>query len=91
MNIPETPGRQGSLLSRADELTLARRIEQGDLKAKATMIERNLRLVHAVARNFRGSGVPFADSGDAFCFFRHYCWRPSQCRSDGRGAHAGLL
>jgi RNA polymerase primary sigma factor len=61
MNIPETPGRQGSLLSRADELTLARRIEQGDLKAKATMIERNLRLVHAVARNFRGSGVPFAD------------------------------
>jgi RNA polymerase primary sigma factor len=61
MNIPETPGRQGTLLSRADELTFARRIERGDLKAKETMIERNLGLVHAVARNFRGSGVPFAD------------------------------
>jgi RNA polymerase primary sigma factor len=53
--------RQGTLLSRADEIALARRIERGDLKAKATMIESNLRLVHAVARTFQGAGVPFAD------------------------------
>ena len=48
-------------LSRADEIALARRIERGDLNAKETMIESNLRLVHAVARSFRGSAVPFAD------------------------------
>jgi RNA polymerase primary sigma factor len=40
---------------------LARRIERGDMKAKETMIESNLRLVRAVARTFQGSGVPFAD------------------------------
>jgi RNA polymerase primary sigma factor len=50
-----------TLLSPADEIALARRIERGDLKAKETMIERNLRLVHAVARAYRGSGVPYAD------------------------------
>ena len=50
-----------TLLSREDEIALARRIERGDLKAKETMIESNLGLVHAVARNFRGSSVPFAD------------------------------
>ncbi len=49
------------MLSRADEIALARRIERGDLNAKDTMIENNLRLVHAVARTFRGSGVPFED------------------------------
>src|SRR6188508_2771095 len=50
-----------TLLTRADEISLAQRIERGDLKAKETMIESNLRLVHAVAREFHGSGVPFAD------------------------------
>jgi RNA polymerase primary sigma factor len=50
-----------TLLSRTDEIALAKRIERGDLKAKETMIERNLRLVHAVARTFQGSGVPYAD------------------------------
>jgi RNA polymerase primary sigma factor len=49
------------LLSAAEEVTLAKRIEQGDLQAKQRMIESNLRLVHAVARAYRGSSVPFAD------------------------------
>jgi RNA polymerase primary sigma factor len=61
MNPAETPRGEATLLSRADEIALARRIERGDLRAKETMIESNLRLVHAVARTFRGSGVPFAD------------------------------
>jgi RNA polymerase primary sigma factor len=52
---------QEPLLSRADEIALARRIERGDLNAREAMIESNLGLVHAVARGFRGSGVPFAD------------------------------
>jgi RNA polymerase primary sigma factor len=53
--------RHDAPLSRAEEIALARHIERGDLDAKETMIESNLRLVHAVARSFRGSGAPFAD------------------------------
>ena len=49
------------LLSAAEEIMLARRIERGDLQAKQRMIESNLRLVHVVARAYRGSSVPFAD------------------------------
>jgi RNA polymerase primary sigma factor len=49
------------LLSGAEETMLARRIERGDPRARQTMIESNLRLVHAVARAYRGSNVPFAD------------------------------
>src|ERR1700729_1953570 len=54
-----SPGRR--LLSAAEEIALARRIERGDLKAKEKMVQSNLGLVHAVARTYRGSGVPFAD------------------------------
>jgi RNA polymerase primary sigma factor len=49
------------LLSVAEEVMLARRIERGDLQAKQQMVESNVRLVHAVARAYRGSGVPLAD------------------------------
>jgi RNA polymerase primary sigma factor len=49
------------LLSAAEEIMLARRIERGDLHAKQRMIESNLRLVHAVAAPYRRSSVPFAD------------------------------
>jgi RNA polymerase primary sigma factor len=49
------------LLSGAEEIILARRIERGDLQAKQRMIESNVRLVHAVAGPYRGSSVPFAD------------------------------
>jgi RNA polymerase primary sigma factor len=49
------------VLSAADEVALARRIERGDQSARDTMVESNLRLVHAVARSHRGSGAPFAD------------------------------
>jgi RNA polymerase primary sigma factor len=49
------------LLSAAEEIVLAKRIERGDLRAKQRMIESNLGLVHAVAGAYRGSTVPFAD------------------------------
>jgi RNA polymerase primary sigma factor len=55
----DAPGSR--LLDAAEEVRLAKRIELGDLKARELMIESNLRLVHAVARTYRGSGVPFAD------------------------------
>jgi RNA polymerase primary sigma factor len=53
--------REKPLLSAAEEVSLAKQIERGDLKAKARMIESNLRLVSAIARSYRGRGVPFAD------------------------------
>jgi RNA polymerase primary sigma factor len=49
------------LLSAKDEVRLAKRIERGDVAAKDEMIESNLRLVFAVARGYRGRGVPFED------------------------------
>ena len=55
------PARTERLLSASEEVTLAKRIERGDLAAKERMIEANLRLVVAVARPYRGRGVPFAD------------------------------
>jgi RNA polymerase primary sigma factor len=52
---------RGRLLSAAEEVALAKRIERGDLDAKEEMIESNLGLVHALARTYRGRGVPFED------------------------------
>ena len=49
------------LLTAADEVMLAKRIEQGDLRAKRRMIESNLRLVVSIAKGYRGLGVPFLD------------------------------
>jgi RNA polymerase primary sigma factor len=49
------------LLSSAEEVRLAIRIEQGDRAAKQLMIESNLRLVFSLARTYRGRGVPMAD------------------------------
>jgi RNA polymerase primary sigma factor len=49
------------LLTAAEEVTLAKRIEKGDLLAKRRMIESNLRLVVSIAKGYRGLGVPFLD------------------------------
>ena len=49
------------LLSAAEEVTLAKRIERGDHTAKQRMIESNLRLVVSIAKAYRGLGVPFLD------------------------------
>jgi RNA polymerase primary sigma factor len=49
------------LLTAADEIRLAKRIERGDLRAKDELIERNMRLVFALARKYGGPGLPFDD------------------------------
>jgi RNA polymerase primary sigma factor len=49
------------VLTAAEEVRLARRIERGDLTAKDEMIERNIRLVFALARPFAGRGVSYDD------------------------------
>jgi RNA polymerase primary sigma factor len=50
-----------SLLTAADEVTLAKRIERGDALAKQQMIQSNLRLVVSIAKNYRNQGLPFLD------------------------------
>jgi RNA polymerase primary sigma factor len=49
------------LLTPAEEVALAKRIEQGDVRAKDHMVESNLRLVVAVARAYAHRGVPLLD------------------------------
>jgi RNA polymerase primary sigma factor len=49
------------LLTQAEEIRLARRIERGDRRARETMIESNLGLVRAIARAFRGTSLPLDD------------------------------
>jgi RNA polymerase primary sigma factor len=49
------------LLTAAEEVELAKRIEKGDTAAKNRMIESNLRLVVSNAKRYRGLGLPFLD------------------------------
>ena len=49
------------LLTAAEEVALAKRVERGDRAAKERMINCNLRLVVHVAKRYRGHGVPFGD------------------------------
>jgi RNA polymerase primary sigma factor len=49
------------LLTPAEEVRLAKRIEQGDVTAAHRMVESNLRLVVAVARAYSYRGVPLLD------------------------------
>jgi RNA polymerase sigma factor (sigma-70 family) len=49
------------LLSAAEEVALAKRVERGDLAAKEQMINANLRLVVSIAKRYRRLGVPFLD------------------------------
>src|SRR5579862_6387306 len=49
------------LLTAADEVALAKRIERGDLAAKEKMINSNLRLVVSIAKRYQGHDVPLLD------------------------------
>jgi RNA polymerase primary sigma factor len=48
-------------LSSADEVDLARKIKQGDERARNRLVEANLRFVVSVAKEYQNRGVPLAD------------------------------
>ncbi len=49
------------LLTAAQEVELAKRIERGDHTAKQAMVAANLRLVVSIAKRYRNQGLPFLD------------------------------
>ena len=49
------------LLTKVEEIQLAKRVEAGDMAAKRRMIESNLRLVVSIAKRYRGQGLGFLD------------------------------
>ena len=49
------------LLTAAQEVKLAKRIERGEHRARQEMVEANLRLVISIAKKYRNQGLPFLD------------------------------
>ena len=52
---------RSQLLDADQEKTLARRVQEGDMAARAHMIESNLRLVVKIARRYLNRGLPLLD------------------------------
>jgi RNA polymerase primary sigma factor len=53
--------RRHPLLTAAEEIELAKRVERGDMQAKERMINSNLRLVVSLAKRYQGHELPLLD------------------------------
>jgi len=53
--------RKAPLFTPQEEFAMATRARQGDFEARQLMIERNLRLVVSIAKNYLGRGLPMTD------------------------------
>src|SRR3954466_2966068 len=53
--------RRYPLLTAAEEIELAKRIEKGDMAAKERLINSNLRLVVSIAKKYQGQDLPLLD------------------------------
>jgi RNA polymerase primary sigma factor len=53
--------RRYPLLTAAEEVDLAKRVERGDMEAKERMINSNLRLVVSLAKKYQGHDLPLLD------------------------------
>src|SRR5215469_4806658 len=53
--------RRYPLLTREEEVELAKRIERGDMEAKSLLVNSNLRLVISNARKYQGHDLPLLD------------------------------
>jgi RNA polymerase primary sigma factor len=52
---------KGKLLNHQEEIHLSKRVKMGDKAARKRLIEKNLKLVVAIAKKSRGRGLPFED------------------------------
>ena len=52
---------QSELLTHEEEVQLSRAMRAGDRKARAHLIEKNLRLVVSIAKRYQGQGLPLED------------------------------
>ncbi|MBM3493698.1 MAG: sigma-70 family RNA polymerase sigma factor [Armatimonadetes bacterium] len=61
LDLQLTIAAHAPLLTAGQEITLAKRVEQGDSAARETLVNSNIRLVASVARRYMGRGLPLED------------------------------